>query len=460
MIETNLSKNSEDRHDQQHRTVGRRVLLTVLGTAIPVGILVDLFRPLVLERATLEKLATARGLSDPFLDTVDYIVAAAFAGLALCMAVLPFTRFAKLSGKLIVVIWSLTISVILCELSVRLLSRPYVFAPRLKKTFYPDPEIMPGIVGPSLFSTNRRGMRGPEWKNDAYKILCVGGSTVICTYLDNKETWTWLLMDGLNERQNGREYWVGNVGQSGHDTYHHIELLRRLPEASFVDCVIVLCGVNDFNHSIRLPHRLRQRLAPSRVFSRGGPFTPLGPYFKQTYLYRLVKELLKHTPASQAMEIEDVGGKGYVLRRAKRQEARKDYPLPPLDRHLFIYQENLARILVWCRARGIRCIFLTQPTLWHRRMNAELEALCWKAPIGNTGRAVSTADLAVGMEAFNRAMLDFCHAEGAECIDLATACPKDKSVFFDDEHFNESGSRIVANTIVDWLLRETDHREE
>ncbi len=93
-------------------------------------------------------------------------------------------------------------------------------------------------------------------------------------------------------------------------------------------------------------------------------------------------------------------------------------------------------------------------------MDAELEALCWDKPIGHTGRAVSTANLAVGMEAFNRAMLDFCHAEGIGCIDLAAACPKDKSVFYDDAHFNESGARIVANTIVDWLLRETDHREE
>jgi len=458
--ETSLSKSGEDRHDPHHRTLRRRVLLSVLGIAVPVAILLDLFRPIVFERATLEKLAMSRPLSEPYLDTVDYIVAATFVGFALCMAVLPFTRFARLSYNLIVLIWSLTIPMILCELGMGLVSRPYVFAPGLRKTFYPDPEVMPGIAGPSLFSTNGRGMRGPEWKDDAYKILCVGGSTTICTYLDDKETWTWWLMESLNGLQNGREYWVGNVGMSGHDTYHHIELLKQLPEAGSVDCIIVLCGVNDFDHSIRLPYPLRQRLAPSRVFSCGGPFKPFGPYFKQTYLYRLARGLLERTPANRAMEVEDVGGKSYVLRRAARRDARKDYPLPPLERHLSIYQENLARILAWCRARGIRCIFMTQPTLWHSGMDAELERLCWKMPIGRTGRAVSSADLAVGMDAFNRAMLDFCETEDAECIDLAAACPKDKSVFIDDEHFNESGARVVANTIAEWFLRETDRREK
>ena len=95
-------------------------------------------------------------------------------------------------------------------------------------------------------------------------------------------------------RQTGWTVWVGNAGSSGHDNYHHIELLTRFPEAFTVDCILVLCGVNDLDHSIRVPDEVRERLAPSATFAVGGPVDPTKPYLKQTYLYRWVKSLLAY----------------------------------------------------------------------------------------------------------------------------------------------------------------------
>lgn len=425
--------------------------MAFLAAAWPMALLLDLIRPVVIEATLLHRIAEARGVHEAFFDLTDYAVLGSIALFLLLIAGLALAGRSGAMARIALATWSSAFVLLAFEALMCLADRPYVFPPGLKRTFHPDPEIMPGVSGPSSFSTNAIGMRGPEWDAKAYKILCVGGSTTICTYLDDTETWPHQLMQLLERQQAGQRFWVGNVGKSGHATYHHIELLRHLPEARRVDCVLVLCGVNDLEHSIRMPHAVRKRLAASRVFAMGGGFDPAEPYAKQTYVYRAAKGILSRTPLRNAMEVEDAEGRAYALRRKARRAASQDYPLPALDSDLVIYEENLARIADWCNTYDVRCVFMTQPTLWAENMAADLEALLASRRIGRTGRVLPAADLARGMKAFNDTMRRFCRKRGAECIDLAAVCPKDTRVFYDDEHFNETGARLVAATIAKYL---------
>lgn len=61
-------------------------------------------------------------------------------------------------------------------------------------------------------------------------------------------------------------------------------------------------------------------------------------------------------------------------------------------------------------------------------------------------------DLQRGLDSYNEIMLDMCKERNAECLDLASALPKDKSVFYDDVHFTEVGARLVAEEIATYLL--------
>jgi hypothetical protein len=65
---------------------------------------------------------------------------------------------------------------------------------------------------------------------------------------------------------------------------------------------------------------------------------------------------------------------------------------------------------------------------------------------------VTVGDLAKAMDAFNQELLSVCFDDGLECFDLAPLVPKDTSAFFDDSHFNENCSRIVASLLTDHLL--------
>lgn len=427
-------------------------LLVAACAALPPALLLaDMLRPAILERRLRLLLNLARPVDEPLYDVVDY---AAMSALGLLLALIAWCAWSdrrRLLLRVALATWSAALPVGLAETWLRGSSRPYVFAPNIRASFAPQTHVLPGVEGTSRLSTNALGIRGPEWDDGAVRILCVGGSTTACTYLDDSETWPHLLMQRLNERHPTRRIWVGNVGKSGHDTYHHIELLRRLPEAARVDLCIVLCGVNDFDHALRLPHDLRARIAPSRVFDVGGPCFPGTPCVKQTNLYRRARALLGRTPLSAAMEVEDATGSSYELRRRARQRARHDYPLPDLSADLAVYRANLATIARLCAERGIECVFVTQPTLWSDPMPPEHERWIWSKPIGRSGRALSAADLARGMAAYNDAMRAYCAEAGVACVDLDAACPKNLSIFYDDEHFNESGARFVADALAEAL---------
>lgn len=435
----------------------RAKMLTAAALVVPICMLVDLLRPILFERATIETINRARGIEERLFDTIDYVSFAALGVFILFVLLLAAAQHGRWRAKLTLAIWSVTLPWLVLELALRFLTPALLYRPNQTQYFEPTSEIMPGVSGRSRFSTNNLGLRGPNYSEDGYNVLCVGGSTTICTYLDDDEHWPSQLMKLLNTSPSDRRHTVFNAGKSGHDTIHHVTFLETFPKLDSIDLCLVLCGVNDLEHEIRIPYPIRRRLSPLHVFEIGGPFDPLRPILKQTFVYTALRRALYGTPAQQLMEHEDRSGRSYQLRREIRQAAIADFPLPDLEEALNRFRRHLRRIVALCEAKGVRCIFLTQPTIWHADMAPELERLIWSKPVGDTGRALSAAELARGMELFNLAMRDFCAVASVECIDLAAICPKDTSVFYDDEHFNENGSRLIAKTIAEYLLQHSDY---
>jgi hypothetical protein len=56
------------------------------------------------------------------------------------------------------------------------------------------------------------------------------------------------------------------------------------------------------------------------------------------------------------------------------------------------------------------------------------------------------------MQRYNETLLRVCRERGVECIDAAARLPKDASIFWDDAHFTEEGSRRLAQIVADHLL--------
>lgn len=305
--------------------------------------------------------------------------------------------------------------------------------PGVQRVFRPDPRWLSGIEGPGRYTTNALGIRGGPLPSSGTRMLCVGGSTTECIYLDDTETWPYLLMETLNGA--GQPAWVGSVGISGYSTVEHLDFLARSPLLESIDTVIVLTGINDF---IR--------------YLNGGIELGPRPLWRRTVLAGAALNLHRRTFLRQLSRADavDSGGANLIIRRRARQRGEWTGELPVLGRGLREYGERIARIAEVCRRRELRCVFLTQPTLWREGLGPRAHASLWMG-WNEHGRYFDPGKLRRGLDQYNQALLDVCSRLGLECVDLQPLSGRE-DLFYDDCHFTEAGARAVARILSRHLL--------
>lgn len=383
----------------------------------------------------------------------------------------------SLGLNLFKVFLGLLAGLVLSELALRVFfpapdpTKYYPWPPYLKQVFRPTPETFPGIQGPTTFSANSLGIRGDEFSpNQTYRLLAVGGSTTESLYLDDSKTWPHDLQEELNQSSN-QAVWVGNVAKSGLDTRHHIYQMKYLlPQYSNprIDAVIILVGINDLWH-FTVPARVEQfpeEFELSRTFAIRPVPNIDELFYKKTALWvllRRVRENLFRPPEPPGSFVEDVEGNAYPRLRQRRQHATGFInDLPDMTQALQDYARNLNTIIDLAQTNSTRIILMTQPSMYKDVMPPDQDALIWGGALENQGktnidpnipdRYYSTGALAVGMKRYNDTLLQVCQTRRIECIDLASALPKDTTIFYSDVHYNTNGARQVANVVAQYLL--------
>lgn len=367
---------------------------------------------------------------------------------------------------------SLGVALLLGEVLLRgLLPNPdgyYVYPPGLRSEFEPLEAIMPGVSGVSRFAVSSLGLRGDELAPEhTLRLLAVGGSTTQCLYLDQAEAWPQRLQVLLGERWGGG-VWVGNAGKAGRRLpEHRVQLEHLLPAIGGLDAVVMLLGANDLNRRLSegddyRPPELGQPEAREALLARAFDLYPreyaLLP-LRRTALFALVERVQSSIRTRRQWEmIQDRSGRNYQQWRELRARARRIRDEPPdLGTALAAYAADLRGVQGLARSHGLRVVFLTQPSIYRDDLPPELAKLLW---MGWVGERQSTANqeyysvnaLARAYQAFNGTLLGFCRETGAECLDLEPRLPKDTRSFYDDIHFNESGSEQVARTLFAYLV--------
>lgn len=338
-----------------------------------------------------------------------------------------------------------------------------LFPPGVAGVFEPAPGVMPGISGPSRFRSNRDGLRAEEPSpHDDVRVLCIGGSTTACVFLDQDEAWPAVLQERLREGS-GLRVWVGNAGKDGMTSRDHvIQMERIVPRVPDLDVIVLLAGVNDL--LLRLsqqerydPRYMERAHAESELLAHVFTVRPdpdAGP-FAGSALWRSARALFAERPAEH--RLMDPQGEWYVGRRALRRRAGLLDALPDLSTALQEYGRNLARVADLADAAGIRLVLVTQPSIYGDDLSPEVIDLLWLGGKGDfmnerVDEYYAVPALRAGLEAYNEVTRRVASLRGLQCIDLAAALPRDLSVYYDDVHFNESGARQVAEVLAQALL--------
>ena len=340
-------------------------------------------------------------------------------------------------------------------------SQASLWPPNRYQLLWPDEKFVPGISGQTKFTVNEFGLRGiplPQG-HDAFKIVAVGGSTTEVLYLDDSEAWPHLLMENLNE-ESGIPVWVANAGQSGRSTVDHLVLLDAMPFLADADMLIFLIGINDLTPALALKGSSTQDMLERKAANfRQDLFRwSSQPFSKRTKLYQLSENAAQNA----ALEIRGRSlsptqtrtGHWYDVERAKRAKGPR-VKLPDLSTGFAEYRSRVRDLARRCDELETRCLFVTQPTMWRADLSPREESLLWVGWVGQLTAPVgygSPGQLRQAMDSYNYQLLNVCRRDGLECFDLASLMPADTSAFYDDFHFNENGSRIVARLLTDYLL--------
>ena len=151
-------------------------------------------------------------------------------------------------------------------------------------------------------------------------------------------------------------------------------------------------------------------------------------------------------------------GEVYVGWRERRQNPGAILDeLPDLEPALEEFRANLTTCVRAARERGLRVLLLDQPAIWRADLEPELVRLLWMGGIGEYYRLdrptyYAPGALAEGMDRYNAVVREVAEAEGVEFLAVDPVVPKDGTAYYDDVHYTEEGSRVVAAHVAEYLL--------
>lgn len=368
----------------------------------------------------------------------------------------------KIAFQVLYVLLVFGLGVFATEVVLRILSpkQYFIWPPHAKRTYQPNSEWLPGINGEGRFITNSLGIRGEEIPEDAtQRMLTLGGSTTEALYLDQEETWPFLLQKNLNAAPGVPKTWVGNVGKSGHNSINHIYQMKYfVPQVPGLSTVILLMGANEvffqpywkteFNPDPKVSPLKTDRENLASSFS-SFPISLKAPYFsnfRQTALFFHFDRL--YWLINKIGFYQDHQGKFHQKMRALKQAGKTYDKRPDISLGLDFYEQNLNTLVDLGQAQHLNVVFMTQPYAWNARMSeAEQKTLWWGWVYGAKDLFYTLEVQTFIFDAYNQRMLDVCRKRGIQCVDLAKQIPHDLSYFYDDIHFNEKGNAAVAQIL-------------
>lgn len=324
----------------------------------------------------------------------------------------------------------------------------YTQSPNTSHYYKENPSNYDGISGAYSLSFDALGSRSvSDYSKAKHKLVVFGGSTTICSALSQDKIWTAHL-----DKKLGDNYWVGNFGKVGNSSNHHLfqfEHILDKPELADVKTVLILVGVNDCRGFLKSKD-LYINMSDSDIKKSAFTHLPNSElfFFQRLNLYKISKIAARRIHfLSQPRRPVD------YLKKYKSDKV-PNTELPDLTDGLNHYERNLKNLIRKAKERKINLIFLTQPTLWQENLAEEYKTLLAarshynKTPL-YTGKALNEL-----MTAFNKRLISVCNLENIAVIDLQL--PKNKTIFYDDMHFNETGAKVVAEK-VHTFLKQNNH---
>jgi lysophospholipase L1-like esterase len=338
----------------------------------------------------------------------------------------------------------------------------YVWEPGRRAVYQPIPELLPGASNRIHFSINQAGLRGAEIPDDGLKILAAGASTTIQVFTDDQLTWPHLVGTKLTEEL-GTPVWVGSAGRPSIGlAENQLQLELLLEQNPGIDMVVMMVGGVDASRALQTDTpKTIQDASIGHSFGVQPRGVLRDAFWKKSRL-RIKAAQLYERLAGDPRSFEFDDGTGFTLahKRAQRQAASTLIDVrPDLTTQRNHFQKNLLAIKQLLDKRDIKLVLITQTYLYHPDLSDAEDALTWGGAVKNplykaaANSYYSNATRQYAYVQFNDELLDFCATQTVPCIDVDGKIGDKRGKFIDHIHFNDAGSRAVADIITQGMLQ-------
>lgn len=313
-----------------------------------------------------------------------------------------------------------------------------------------------GLKNNFVYDRNDWGLRSRSMKTlnkpaNTIRIIVLGASTTDQATQATDDTWSGILEKKMTQHfaSKNLSVEVAAYGRGGDTIYDTYCWAKDNLESMQPDLVIVLQGINDMawngghdysfdkNHPPKcsgfMTHFLRHN---SEVFR-------WSIHLKN--LWRVKKNLASGGAIEWHSENLAKIRKEFAGLPAEKTITRDPDPL-------LEYESGLTKLRDYILSLNARALFLSQPSVWQKEMPQEtVESLWFHINTKDGKKRLATEWLEIEMQRYNaitRKISEVKDQKTVSFFDLAASIPKTRAYFFDDCHFTDRGSELVAEMLV------------
>jgi lysophospholipase L1-like esterase len=201
-----------------------------------------------------------------------------------------------------------------------------------------------------------RGNEPPEDLNSIPSIICIGGSTTECYYLNDGQDWPAQVFNSLKDSI--PNLWINNAGLDGHSTWGHSILLKQHIFKLKPRFVLMLCGINDVGREDISDYDTRQiKQDDNSVPSIRDWFIGTSQILTTIRTIRMSMQASKQGVSHTDLDLND-------LEKIEVAEYQIDSIISSHKKLVDLYGNRLENIINDCKNNQIQLILMTQPMLW------------------------------------------------------------------------------------------------
>ena len=341
-------------------------------------------------------------------------------------------RFLKISAFVFLVIACLEFTLHIYNPFSSRVKNGEIVLPKNTKYSIETPNIQ-GLDAKIIHTKNSLGMRGPELNgSEKLKIICMGGSTTECFYLNDGKDWPGIL--GSKIKKDFPASWLNNAGMDGQSSFGNLQMLKQYIVNLKPNYIVLMCGLNDmgletpsyFDEDKSLFKKIYNFLEiPSTILN----IVRAGKAKESGLNHRFIMDINK----AERLQMDDTA----IVKCLKKEQE-----------FLSAYVDRLNEFAKICKANNIKPIFISQSILFSDEKDLYTNTYLGDIKTGN----INGKTRGYILKMYNKVTFDFAESQNIPYINLNARLPKDSRFFYDGYHFTNDGSEITAGIIYDEII--------